>query len=73
MLGPAKFEGLGMCFYEVVEYRTPLLGEFYLLLTSAYRATPSIHAEYYIVRPTYQAVPRMEYDPGAPVDTGEVK
>ncbi len=52
-----KFEGLGECFYEIVEYRTPKVGEFYIHENEAWKCVPGLLADYWIVRPTFKALP----------------
>lgn len=53
------FEGLGECFYEIIEFRIPKVGEFYMCgeVPQAWKAPAGLHADYWIVRPTFKALP----------------
>ncbi len=63
---PIEFEGLGKCFYEKFEYREPDTGEYYLsgAIVAAYRAIGKYSSKYWIVRPTYRAIPATGYTRG---------
>lgn len=64
-----RFEGLGLCFYERLGFRTPKQGEFYLsgAIVEAWQAPTDLSIAYNIVRPTHHAEPVYEYKRGARV------
>lgn len=63
------FEGIGLCFFERVRYGTPKKGEFYLsgAIVEAWRAPAGLHADYFIVKPTFRAKQRTVFVKGEPV------
>lgn len=56
-----RFTNDARCYYELVEFRAPLKGEFYLsgAIVMAYRAKNSLSTAYWIVRPTQKVESRV--------------
>lgn len=61
------------CFFEIVEYRCPKKGEFYVsgAIPEAYRALNDFPSPYWIVRPTHRAERVTTFRKGTPVTLTE--
>jgi len=65
----SAFYGGAECFYEVLGFRRPRKGEFYLsgAVVAAYRAKSDLAQEFHVVRPTYYARRVTSYERGREV------
>lgn len=63
------FEGLGDCFYEIVEFRNPKAKEYYLsgAMVQAWKSYADFSNPYYVVRPVCHALPVKKFVRGAPI------
>lgn len=65
-----NFQGLGPCFYTLVGKRPPRKGEYYLsgAIIEGYCASNDLSNPFWVVRPTFRAIPRPAYRHGERVD-----
>ena len=56
---PGDQFGPALCYYEILGFRPPMKGEYYLsgAIVEAYRAPNNLNERYWVVKPTHYAVP----------------
>ncbi len=66
---PVNFERIGLCFFDVLEFRPPRKDEYFLsgAKIEAWQSLDDMICNCWIVRPTFKAVRKMTYVYGEPV------